>query len=616
MNLKPTLKRLIGLVKFRPRIAIVAAVVLLGLGWLILGGTSGEDASAYHTVSRGNFLVSVVEGGNLEAVNETVVRNEVDGDSRIIYIVPEGTYVKKGDVIVELDSAEAEQALKDQEITFETSSAAYITALNDLEIMKSTVDSEIRAAELALTLAKMDLDKFEQLEREQQLRQASLDIDTSEEELKLAQQTFEISKHLQEEGFETKSTVDRDSVSVSRSYKSAENAKSTYEMLERYDLAKLYAEYKSTLEEAKRELERVKKQGESKIAQATADKNSAEATLRLTEEKLKKMKDQLSLSQIVAPQDGLIVYSMSQSRFSQESMVEEGAQVRKRQELVKIPDTSRMKVTLKVHESHVGQVQAGQPAFVVLDSLPDQQFRGEVTKVGILPDAQSRWGNPNLKVYSTEVVITDPIPDVKPGVSARAEIVVANLQDVLTVPIQAVTTLKGQQVCYVKKFRGPESVPVEIGMFNSSFIEIKSGLSEGDQVLLAPPISEEVDRGGVLDDTEGLELPTEPLEAPSRPGADEGGRQRGEGPGGDEGRGTGTGGGDADRRTQMMQRFDTDGDGKLSEEERSAMREAFGGGGAGGGNASGGGGIAGGRGGAGGGGDGRPEGGSSRRPNG
>lgn len=307
---------------------------------------------------------------------------------------------------------------------------------------------------------------------------------------------------------------------------------------------------------------------------------------------------------------------MSQSRFSQESMVEEGAQVRKRQELVKIPDTSRMKVTLKVHESHVGQVQAGQPAFVVLDSLPDQQFRGEVTKVGILPDAQSRWGNPNLKVYSTEVVITDPIPDVKPGVSARAEIVVANLQDVLTVPIQAVTTLKGQQVCYVKKFRGPESVPVEIGMFNSSFIEIKSGLSEGDQVLLAPPISEEVDRGGVLDDTEGLELPTEPLEAPSRPGADEGGRQRGEGPGGDEGRGTGTGGGDADRRTQMMQRFDTDGDGKLSEEERSAMREAFGGGGAGGGNASGGGGIAGGRGGAGGGGDGRPEGGSSRRPNG
>ena len=107
-----------------------------------------------------------------------------------------------------------------------------------------------------------------------------------------------------------------------------------------------------------------------------------------------------------------------------------------------------MKLKVKIHESHINQVQLGQPAFVVLDSMPDQRFRGVVNKVAPLPDSQSRWGNPDLKVYATEILVTDKLPDVKPGVSARAEVIITNLPDALTVPIQAVTTRKGKQVVF------------------------------------------------------------------------------------------------------------------------------------------------------------------------
>ena len=81
--------------------------------------------------------------------------------------------------------------------------------------------------------------------------------------------------------------------------------------------------------------------------------------------------------------------------------------------------------------------------------MPDQRFQGMVNKVAPLPDSQSRWGNPDLKVYATEILITDKLPDVKPGVSARAEIIITNLANVLTVPIQAVTTRKGKQVVFL-----------------------------------------------------------------------------------------------------------------------------------------------------------------------
>src|SRR6185503_13087636 len=129
-----------------------------------------------------------------------------------------------------------------------------------------------------------------------------------------------------------------------------------------------------------------------------------------------------------------------------ESLIEGGATVRNRQELIKLPDLSRMKVTVKVHESHVNMVRPGLPAFVILDSNPDQRYAGTVEKVAPLPDTQSRFGNPNLKVYNTEIYLNETLANIKPGVSAKAEIVITNIADAISVPVQAITTFRGKQV--------------------------------------------------------------------------------------------------------------------------------------------------------------------------
>src|SRR5688572_4035847 len=91
----------------------VAAVIALGL-FLVFRPKKAEVTGGYYTVKRGDFLISVVEGGTLQAVNEVVIRNEVEGTARIIYIVPEGNYVNKGDLLVELDSASAQDQVNQQ----------------------------------------------------------------------------------------------------------------------------------------------------------------------------------------------------------------------------------------------------------------------------------------------------------------------------------------------------------------------------------------------------------------------------------------------------------------------------------------------------------------------
>ena len=80
--------------------------------------------------------------------------------------------------------------------------------------------------------------------------------------------------------------------------------------------------------------------------------------------------------------------------------------------------------------------------------------------------------------------------DLKPGVSAKSEIMVAELEDVLMVPVQSVTTYKGQKVVQVKRGEQVVIVPVKTGQFNNRYIEIKEGLQEGDQISLSPNIDE------------------------------------------------------------------------------------------------------------------------------
>jgi hypothetical protein len=247
-----------------------------------------------------------------------------------------------------------------------------------------------------------------------------------------------------------------------------------------------------------------------------------------------------------------------------------------------LPDTSTMKLTIKVHESHVSNVQVGQFAYVVLDPMPDKRFQGTVSKVAVMPNTADRWSNPNLKVYDTEILLNEALPEsVKPGVSAKAEIVITQLKDVIAVPIQAVTTLKGKPVVYLVGAK-PTPVPVQVGMFNTKKIEIVSGVNAGDRLLLAPPLDSgegSID-GSIIEDGAEIEFTNQvaiakstglPGVSPSGPGASAGEKQRAAqaAEAGEASPRQGRGGFD---REAMTKKYDKDGDGTLSEEERAAMR--------------------------------------------
>lgn len=491
--------------KLHPRKAAgigAGALLLLVVIYRSFGGHQ-LPATAYYTVKRSDFLISIVEGGTIKSVREQSVRNEMEGTARIISIVPEGTTVKQGDLLVELDSSDLRERVTVQEVTMQNSQFVFIQAKEAVGIQRSLAESNIKEAELKVEFAKSDLEKYKEGDYPQQTNVVSAKIKIAGEELARAKDRLNWTQELAKKGYATKSELEADQLAVQRKEIEVGQTSEDLRLLDKYDYPKRLRLLQSNVEQASKELERLKARVASQMAQADADLESRQKTLNLQQERLEQLKQQLELTKIFAPDEGLVIYASSLNPGNS-VLIEEGASVRQRQELIKLPDVSQMLVEVRVHESHVQKIKPGLDAWITIDSIPDRQFRGSVRKVAVLPDSSSRWSNPNLKVYSTEVLIEDQLPDIKPGVSGRAEIIITNLQSALTIPIQAVTTVRGKQVCLVKRGSTTEPVPVEVGLFNDRLIEVKAGLVEGDQVLLSPlSASDNVDMSGSLFSDDG-----------------------------------------------------------------------------------------------------------------
>jgi RND family efflux transporter MFP subunit len=238
---------------------------------------------------------------------------------------------------------------------------------------------------------------------------------------------------------------------------------------------------------AKRKLHRTEKEARSQIGQANVRRLSARARYRIEEKRIKDMEGQIAKHTMRANRAGLVVYGGSGVRYYDAEPIKEGATVRQKQAIITIPDMTTMAVKVKIHESFIKKVVVGQTASVVIEAEPDKPLTGVVTKVAVLPDSENRYMNPDMKVYKTTVKIDGVHEWLKPGMSAKVEILVERIEETTYIPIQSVVPQRGEQVCFVLENGKPERRVIETGEMTVSFIEIISGLEAGEEVLIRPP---------------------------------------------------------------------------------------------------------------------------------
>jgi HlyD family secretion protein len=514
--------------------AVSRIVILIVFAFITLVGSvlikkaksrsAPQDIGTF-TAKRSNMTIKVVESGNVKARNAVEIRSEVEGRTTIVSVVAEGTMiteqdVKDGKILVELESSEIKEKLNQQEITFAGAEASYTEAKEAYDIQLKQNESDIQQGLLTVKFGLMDLQKYlgEELAQNvldsadetgrfqidipllikdpnnlggsslQQFRKLSSDIDLAREELERANNDLSWTEKLYEKEYVAGFDLEADRLKAQRSKITLEQARTALDLYMKYEFAKEAETFFSNYLEAGRELERIHAKARSKIAQTQATLKSNEAKYRLQKEQLDKIKRQFEACIIKAPAPGMVVYASQNRRFgSSRSDIEIGEELRQREEIMSLPNSAEMAVEIKVHETSVDKLKPGQKAIITVDALPDITFTGEVLKIAPLPDPQSFLGNPDLKVYSTDVSIDDGSEVIRPGMSAKVEIIIAQLQDVLSVPVQSVANRQGQKLCYVRTSTGIQPTPVVTGAFNETFVQIVDGLTEGQKVLLNPP---------------------------------------------------------------------------------------------------------------------------------
>ena len=368
-------------------------------------------------------------------------------------------------------------------------------------------------------------------EAKQKIRKFDDDWQVTQKEYNQAKTSLDGTQRLFERGFVTKTELDNEALKLENSRLKVQTADTARSLFLKYEFPKSAEEFTSKYAEAIRELDRARKGAVSKLAQAEAKLKSAQGRYNLELRQRKELNEQVDKCMIKAQKQGLVVYGGGGDEnyyYGGQEQIREGATVRERQSIITIPDMTKMSVKVKIHETYIKKIKKTQKVRITVDAFPDKILEGEVSKVGVLPDSQNRWMNPDLKVYLTTITISSVQDWIKPGMSAKVEILVKQLPEVIYIPIQAVISSEEKRLCYVSSGAVQERREVEIGEFNDEFIEIKNGIKEGEKVCLkAPEGSEEKDEaGGELKTGQTRKKPAEgnqekpvikPAQAPPKP---------------------------------------------------------------------------------------------------
>lgn len=473
-------------------VACAIVILIIPFIWGQIFKDKGSDSNVpTYQVKRGPLTISFVESGTIKARDQIIIKNEVEGRTSIISLIPEGTRVEKGDLLVELDASSLEDQKIDQEIRVQNTEASFIGAKESLAVVENQAKSDVDLANLNLEFAKQDLEKYIQGEYPYQLDKADAEITLAQEELVQAKETLRWSTTLYEEKYISQTELQKDELAEKKKALDVQLAQKSKQLLADYTYKRDLAQLKSDVSQAEMALERTERKARADVIQAKAELKAKEAEYNRQKDKLQKIQDQLKKTKVYAPADGLAIYATSAKSGGWRSRTEpldEGQEVRERRELIYLPTGNLSNAEITIHESNLKKTQIGLPATIVVDALPGNTFYGTVKQIAPLPDAQSMWMNPDLKVYNSEIYIDGNNEILRTGMSCQAEIIIQQYKDAIYVPLQAVLRVGTEPTVYVKAGDSSEPRKVKTGLDNNKVIHILDGLDEGDVVLLNPPL--------------------------------------------------------------------------------------------------------------------------------
>lgn len=389
--------------------------VLVPVTWLFARPASDESAALFATVKQGDFVVTVTTAGELRAKSFVQIQAPPGMQQanafnvKIQTLVPEGTLVREGDFVAELDRSTLAQRRSDVMLALQKAEALLEQAMLDSTLNLSKAREEIRNFELVL------------------------------EEKRLA------------------------------------NEQAVYEA------PTVRRQAQIDLERADRSLAQARLDYRTKVDQARAKMSEVGADVQRQRNILQIVDAVMAGFTVRAPASGMVIYVKEWNGKKRTA----GSQVNPWEPTVAtLPDLSQMESITFVNEIDVRRISVGQTVELALDSDPNKRLSGTIAAVANVGEQRP---NSDAKVFEVKVAVAGSDTTLRPGMTTSNAIETARLSNVLSVPIEAVTSSDSVPVVFKRSGVRVVRQEVETGVMNDNEVVIVRGLEVGDEVLLVPP---------------------------------------------------------------------------------------------------------------------------------
>jgi HlyD family secretion protein len=448
---------------------------------------SENNEIALTTVKRQNLEIVLNTVGILDAAQAHMVSSELRGtDRKIIYLVDDGTKVKKGDVLVRLDPAPVEKEIEQLTAEVESHQAAVQAAMEVVAFEKNQVTGEITNAEYNVNIANLEFTSLKDGDGPLKVSQLQDEFHKAKLELDRYQSFYNDLIQLRNSGYDNSSEIASAKEKVTVYEDQFKAATNRYESYKQHVLPTLLESAKAKKQNAGLVLQQTIQGGKFRIAKAEAGLMQIQSQLKAKETALQQAGNELEKATILAPFDGIVIHYET-FRDGEKRKPRIGDSVFINQPILYLPDISRMVVKTKVREIDLHTIALDQQGSIRVDAYPDKIFNGKMTFIGAVATAEVS-GLGREKYFQMVFDLTEEDTRLRPGMTCRISIVTKSVPQALAIPVQAIFSEEQKTFCYVmKKFGSFEKRLVTVGSQNSDVAEIVHGLQEGEHVSMTKP---------------------------------------------------------------------------------------------------------------------------------
>lgn len=458
---------------------------ILIISLLLLSACQPETKQDYrlHTVTSGSLELSIPETGELGSAQEIWVNSPFAGT--LSQLLAEGSVVKKGQVVGHLETSK--QVLERNNAQLSISDAQNDLKLAERDRFKRSEDVKARLG-IARLSSQIESTKLSQLKEERDqvaLTRARETLRSLGQRMQILELEARERTRLYGLGYLSREERDQAQLQLDQAKKEREQLEADLKVLELGPRKQELERQQLMVQRAKDDQRAI--QQETRVQQRVAEvqKRSAQSRISKYQQRYKYYDDMVKAGSLVAPASGTLVYGKLQVG-EEEVPIKSGDALQEGVQIVQLVDLAQPVLRLMVHEIDAPQIKANQSARLRFDAWPEKVYQGKVIRILPVARQPEAADKQEVRQFSCEIRLLEQDKNLRPGMTAQAEIITQHLEKALLVPTEALYSEGTKKYCQLLVNGVAQQREVTTGASNARMTEISKGLQAGDQVILNP----------------------------------------------------------------------------------------------------------------------------------